>query len=192
MPKFRIISEPYRLDRFSPTIPTHRRIRGDESVQRGVTVVEAADVITALTQAIELREHRKYSITSIEEIFPAEALSFTDEQIAAALQQGSEQNNDKLDPEDFEGNLYEGTGFNDTVESVAGILGNTLLPGMFLTVTEDFDGANAIIHIRDQATGNYRATTQSMDRMINDRSAEGWDGVLSIARAIIDTAWPLL
>jgi len=192
MPKFRIISEPYRLDRFSPTIPTHRRIRGDESVQRGVTVVEAADVITALTQAIELREHRKYSITSIEEIFPAEALSFTDEQIAAALQQGSEQNNDKLDPEDFEGNLYEGTGFNDTVESVAGILGNTLLPGLFLTVTEDFDGANAIIHIRDQATGNYRATTQSMDRMINDRSAEGWDGVLSIARAIIDTAWPLL
>ena len=192
MPKFRIISEPYRLDRFSPTIPTHRRIRGDESVQRGVTVVEAADVITALTQAIELREHRKYSITSIEEIFPAEALSFTDEQIAAALRQGSEQNNDKLDPEDFEGNLYEGTGFNDTVESVAGILGNTLLPGLFLTVTEDFDGANAIIHIRDQATGNYRATTQSMDRMINDRSAEGWDGVLSIARAIIDTAWPLL
>lgn len=192
MRKFRIISEPYRLDRFSPTIPTHRRIRGDESVQRGVTVVEATDVITALTQAIELREHRKHSITSIEEIFPAEALSFTDEQIAAALQQGSEPGQDTLDPADFEGNLYEGIGFNDTVESVAGILGNTLLPGLFLTVAEDMDGANAIIHVRDQATGDYRATTRDMDRMINDRSAEGWDGVISIARALIDTAWPLL
>lgn len=192
MRKFRIISEPYRLDRFSPTIPTHRRIRGDESVQRGVTVVEATDVITALTQAIELREHRKHSITSIEEIFPAEALSFTDEQIAAALQQGSEPGQDTLDPADFEGNLYEGIGFNDTVESVAGILGNTLLPGLFMTVAEDMDGANAIIHVRDQATGDYRATTRDMDRMINDRSAEGWDGVISIARALIDTAWPLL
>jgi hypothetical protein len=192
MPKFRVISEPYRLDRFSPTVPTHRRIRGDESVQRKVTIIEAEDLFVALNETIELRGHRKRSITSIEEVFPVEALYFSDETIAAALQQGSEQGQDKLDPDDFEGNLYEAAGFNDTVISVAEILGDTLLPGLFLTVAEDMDGANAIIHVRDEATGDYRATTSDMDRLIQDRSAEGWDGVLSIARAIIDTAEPLL
>lgn len=146
----------------------------------------------ALTRAIELRDHRKHSITSIEEVFPVEALYFSDEQITAALQQGSTQSQEKLEPVDFEGSLYETAGFNDTVESVAEILGDTLLPGLFLTVAEDLDGANAIIHIRDQATGDYRATTAEMKRLIQDRSAEGWDGVISIARAIIDTAEPLL
>lgn len=192
MPTFRIISEPYRLDRFSSTIPTHRRIRGDESVQRNVTTVDAPDIIMALTLAIEQRDHRRHSITSIEEIYPVEALAFGDDEIAAALKQGSTQSQERLAPEDFEGNLYEEAGFNDTVASVAEILGDTLLPGLFLTVAEDLDGANAIIHVRDQATGDYRATTTEMKRLINDHSAEGWDGVLSIARAIIDTVWPLL
>ncbi|MCB5280644.1 hypothetical protein [Arthrobacter sp. ES1] len=192
MPKFRVISEPYRLDRFSPAVPTHRRIRGDESVQRKVTVIDADDLFVALHQTIELREHRKRSITSIEEVFPAEALYFSDDEIAAALKQGSTQSQEKLDPEDFEGNLYEEAGFNDTVASVAEILGDTLLPGMFLTVAEDMDGANAIVHVRDAATGDYRAATAEMKRMIQDHSAEGWNGVLSIARAIIDTAEPLL
>lgn len=192
MPNFRVISEPYRLDRFSPTIPTHRRVRGDETVQRIVTTVEAHDVITALTEAIKLGDHRKHSITSIEEVFPSEALYFSDDQITDTLQKGSTQSQEKLDPEDFEGNLYEAFDFNDTVVSVAEILGDTLLPGLFLTVAEDMDGANAIIHVRDQATGDYRATTAEMKRLIQDHTAEGWDGVISIARAIIDTAAPLV
>jgi hypothetical protein len=191
MPNYRVISEPYRLDRFFQKVPTHRRVRGDDSVQRTVTIVDAPDLFAALNAVIELRDHRRPSITSIEEVFPVEALHFSDETIAAALQQGS-QSGDRLDPDDFEGNLYEGAGFNDTVVSVAEILSDTLLPGLFLTVAEDMDGANAIIQVRDEATGHYRAATADMDRMIQDRSATGWDGILSIARAVIDTAEPLL
>ena len=192
MPNFRVISEPYRLDRFSPNVPTHRRIRGDQSVERKVTIVDAEDLFVALHKTIELRDHRKRSITSIEEIYPTEALYFSDEQITEVLQQGSTQSQEQLDPEEFEGNLYESVGFNDTVVSVAEILGDTLLPGLFLTVAEDMDGANAIIHVRDEATGDYRATTSEMKRLIQDHSAEGWDGVISIARAIVDAAAPLL
>jgi hypothetical protein len=196
MPNFRVISEPYRLDRFSLTVPTHRRIRGDDSVQRKVTIIEAEDLFVALHKTIELRDHRKRSITSIEEIYPAEALYFSDEQLDAVLRRPSGddplQDSDKLDPEDFEGNLYEAAGFNDTVVSVAEILGDTLLPGLFLTVVNDLDGDSAMIEIRDEATGHYRAATSDMRRLIQDRSAEGWDGILSIARAIIDTAEPLL
>jgi hypothetical protein len=197
MTKFRVISEPFRLDRFSPTIPTHRRMRGDRSVQRKVTVVEADTVFEALSRAVELGDHRKHSITSIEEMFPVEALSVTDEQLTAALRRtGRFEDPDQcasvLDPDDFEGEtLYESPNFNDTVESVAEVLGDTLLPGLYLTVASDMDGASGIVEIRDEATGQYRAETSDMRRLIEDRSATGWDGVLSIAKALIAAAGPL-
>jgi hypothetical protein len=196
MPKFRVISEPYRLDRFSPTVPTHRRIRGDESVQRKVTIVDAEDLFAAVNKATELRDHRKHSITSIEEIYPAEALYFSDEQITAALRQpaGYDPLTDceKLHPDDYVGqNLYDSADFADTVESVAKILGNTLLPGLSVSMVGDFDDNYTVIDIRDVATGLYCSTTAEVKSLILDRDATGWDGILSIARALIDTAAPL-
>lgn len=197
MPTFRIISEPYRLDRFSPTVPTHRRVRGDESVQRKVTTVDAPDLFVALNTAIELRDHRKHSITSIEEIFPGEALYFTDEQITAALRQPAGYNPladlEKLHPADYAGqNLYESADFVDTVESVTKILDSTLLPGLSLTIVGDFDDNYTIIDIRDVVTGLYRSTTADVKDLIQDRAATGWDGILSIARALIAAAEPLV
>lgn len=197
MPNFRVISEPYRLDRFSPTVPTHRRIRGDESVQRKVTIIDAEDLFVALHKTIELRDHRKHSIISIEEIFPGEALYFTDEQITAALRQpaGYDPLTDmeKLHPADYLGqNLYESADFVDTVESVAKILGTTLLPGLSLTIVGDFDDNYTVVDIRDVATGLYRSTTADVKELIQDHSAVGWDGILSVAKALIAAAEPLV
>lgn len=197
MPTFRIISEPYRLDRFSPTVPTHRRIRGDESVQRKVTTVDAPDLFVALNTAIELRDHRKHSITSIEEVFPSEALYFTDEQLTAALaRDDSEETADdfeRVDPEDYAGEiLYDRGDFVDIVESVAKLLAQTLLPGLSISLVGDFDDNYTVIDIRDVATGLYVSTTADVKTLIQDRAAIGWDGILSIARALIAAAEPLV
>lgn len=197
MPTFRVISEPYRLDRFSPTVPTHRRIRGDESVQRKVTTVDAPDLFVALNTAIELREHRKHSITSIEEVFPSEALYFTDEQITAALaRDDSEETADdfeRVDPEEYAGEiLYDRGDFVDIVESVAKLLAQTLLPGLSISLVGDFDDNYTVIDIRDVATGLYVSTTADVKTLIQDRAAIGWDGILSIARALIAAAEPLV
>jgi hypothetical protein len=195
MPKFRVISEPYRLDRFSPTVPTHRRIRGDESVQRKVTIVEADDLFVALHQTIELRDHRKRSIISIEEVFPAEALYFSDEQLNAVLRRPESESfieSDKLDPEDFAGELiYEHADFINTVESVVKLLGATLIPGLSISMVGDFDDNYAVIDIRDVASGLYVSTTSDVKDLTQDRSAVGWDGILSVARALIAAAEPL-
>lgn len=197
MSKYRVISEPYRLDRFAPTIPTHRRIRGDDSVQRVVTYVDAPDVLVALNEAIRLTDHRKHSITSIEEVVPSEALYFSDQKLTGALgQQEHDETSDgpeKLDPEDYAGKvIYEQADFTDTVESVATILRDTLLPGLSITLVGDFDDNFTVFDIRDEATGTYRSTTADVKELIQDQSAVGWDGILSIAKALISHAEPLV
>jgi hypothetical protein len=198
MPKFRVISEPYRLDRFSPTIPTHRRIRGDESVERKVTIIDAEDLFVALHKTIELRDHRKHSITSIEEIVPSEALYFTDEQLNAVLRltddgAAAADEAGRLAPEDYHGEIvYERADFVDIVESVAKLLGATLLPGLSVSMVGDFDDNYTVIDIRDVATGLYVSTTSDIKDLTHDRSAVGWDGILSVARALIAAAEPLV
>jgi hypothetical protein len=157
MPKFRVISEPYRLDRFSPTIPTHRRIRGDESVEHIVTTVDAPDVIMALTKAIELQDHRKHSITSIEEVYPAEALYFTDEELNAVLRlpdgvAAASEEVERLAPEDYHGEIiYDRADFVDIVESVAKLLRATLLPGLNVSMVGDFDDNYTVIDAQPSA-----------------------------------------
>lgn len=197
MTKFRVISEPFRLDRFSPTIPTHRRLRGDESVQRKVTVVEADNVFEALSRAVELGDHRKHSITSVEEVYPSEALSFTDEQLTTALSRpGGDKDIPDLErfvPEEYAGEtVYDRSDFIDIVEWVAMLLGATLVRGMSLSIVGDFDDQYAVVEVRDAATGLHVSTTAGLKALTQDRSAAGWDGVLSIARALIATAGPLV
>ncbi|MGY4541189.1 hypothetical protein ACVWY0_001098 [Arthrobacter sp. UYNi723] len=197
MTKYRVISEPYRLDRFSPTVPTHRRVRGDDSIQRVVTYVDAPDVLVALNEAINLTDHRKHSITSVEEVIPSEALYFSDQELTDALlrQEGDEPvaGPETLHPDDYAGKvIYEQADFTDTVESVATILRDTLLPGLSITLVGDFDDNFTVLDLRDEATGTYRSTTADVKELIQDRSAIGWDGILSIAKALIAAAEPLV
>jgi hypothetical protein len=197
MATFRIISEPYRLDRFSPSVPTHRRIRGDDSVERLATQIDAPDLFVALNKTIELRDHRKRSITSIEEVVPSEALYFTEEKLTAVLSLPESgdvaADSDRLLPDDYLGELiYDRADFIDIVESVAKILSNTLLPGLSVSMVGDFDDNYTVIDIRDAATGRYVSTTADVKELIQDRSAVGWDGILSVAKALIAAAEPLV
>jgi hypothetical protein len=201
MTKYRVISEPYRLDRFSSTVPTHRRVRGDSSVRRLVTTVEAPDILVALNDIIDLADHRKRSIISIEEVVPAEALYFSDQEITEALSQPNAEDEEALfgEPETLSAEkysddevIYESMKFNDIVESVAKRVSAYLLPGLGLTIISNLYNAYAMVEIRDEATGNYLSTPVDMGDLIQDRSAVGWDGILSIAKALIAAAESLV
>jgi hypothetical protein len=172
-------------------------VRGDDSVQRTVTIVDAPDLFAALNAVIELRDHRKPSITSIEEVFPVEALHFTDEQLNAVLRlpdsaAAAADEAGRLAPEDYHGEIiYDRADFVDIVESVAKLLGAALLPGLSVSMVGDFDDNYTVIDIRDVATGLYVSTTADVKSLIQDRSAVGWDGILSVAKSLIAAAEPL-
>lgn len=196
MSEYRIISEPYRADRFTRIAATHRRLRGDETVERLVTTVTAPDVVAALQFAIDAGDHRKRSITSVEEIIPAEALYFTDDELTAALSPMGRNPDvpddpNLLDASEFPDDqvLYEQAGFTETVKDVAMLLGRSLVPGLHLTVIDNEDGIEeyAIVEIRDAATRDYLSTSEDLSDLIEDRTATGWNGALSIAKAIISS-----
>lgn len=200
MAQYRIISEPYDKQ---PQVNAraHRRLRGDDTVDRVVTTVQAASILAAMmesTLGVQNHDHRGRSITSIEEVLPAEALYFSDEELTTALLQPETGTPfgepEKLDPDTFEQRvIYDTVVFNDAVEEVAKVLRETLLPGLYFTVIGSDDGdQSALVEIRDEATGNYRSTTSAMKDLIQDRAAVGWDGALSIAKALISTVSPLV
>lgn len=193
MSEYRVISEPYQvLNPMGPT-PKHRRVRGDAGVKRVITIVSAPDIFVAMHEAITQPEHQKRSITSIEEQFPVDALYFSDQDISDALRRLDLRIHDpesdlfeKLDPEDFNPDeALDPFTFATTFPLVATILADTLLPGLGLTVVADLDNSHVIVEMRDEATGTYRSSFVDIRDLIQDRSATGWNSVISIARAVI-------
>lgn len=193
MPNYRVISEPNRTAHPSCT-SAHRRLRGDGRIKRIVTHFVASDILKATQEAVASPEHTGNNIISIEERVPAEALNFSDHEISGALLLQAD-GIEKLSREDFPVTepLYEEAGFNDTVVSVVELLSDSLIPGLNISVVSNLDGDHyAMVEVRDEATGTYVATTADMRDLIEDRSATGWKGVVSIARALINTAEPLV
>lgn len=197
MTQYRVVSEPYTGQPFV-NAERHRRLRGDDTDRRLVTEVSAPDILVALNRAIEIGDHAGRSITSLGELLPAEALYFSDAELTAALRhdEDAEPSNDpeKLYPEEFEGRvLYDQASFEDIVESVVKVLRNTLLPGLSIKVIASDEGNQAaMLEVYDEATGVYHAKFGEMKTLIEDRSAIGWEGILSIAKAVISTAAPLV
>lgn len=196
MTSYRVISEPYQ--KRNDFLPAHRAMRGDSTVERRVTTVDAPDVIAALGQAINERQHSGRSIISLEEMLPQEVLYFSDEELTLALRQpegGTPAGEpDKVCPDDYEDQAIYGTvTFNDAVEEVAKVLRETLIPGLHFTLISSDDGDQyVVLEIRDEATGTYRSTTSATKDLIQDRNSVGWDGVLSIAKALINAVSELV
>lgn len=195
MPTYRVISEPWPVGHPIKE-DSRRRMRGDASVRRLVTTVDAPDFPAAVILAMVDSAHGSRNITSVEELVPAIALYVSDNELTDLLRQENDAEHDQepLHPADYEADetIFGSADFNGTVELVAAKLGESFLPGLFLTVVDDLDGAHALIQIRDEATGTYLAKTADMDDLIQDAEAPGWSAILSIASAILYQAQELV
>lgn len=197
MPEYRIVSEPISAQQKLAN-STQRAQRGDPAIDRTIQKVSAPNIYTAMMMAVEGGQHKGSSIISLEELLPAEAVFYSDDQLADALMRADVDKNDtevteRLYPEDYtEVVIYDTPSFNDTVSTVIDILRDTLVPGLHLTLSESEEGNWAMLEVRDDATGIYLATSAATKDLIDDRGAVGFDGLISIARAVINRAAPLL
>ena len=193
MPKYRIVSE---IDPGSDhREPRGERLRLDEA--RLVTIVEEHSLLDAALCWEPGREdpesHAERRIVSIEEVHPG--FEYTGEQISAALtdpgrnpHQGDQP---LIDPEDFPDDepLYASGDFIWTVHQVAEALRDCgLVPGLHISLLQNESGCvdYSMVEVRDDARGIYLARGAELKRLIDDRSATGWNAVLSIAKALID------
>lgn len=194
MPTYKVISEPWPVG--YPVVEHRRRLRGDASVRRLMTTVDAQNILTAVRAAIESGEHDGRGITSVEEATEFGALYASSEELNDLLRREEDGHHDQepLHPDDWEDDeaVFDTAGFNDAVAQVAAKLGESHLPGLFLTIVSDLDGDHALIQVRDEATGNYLAKTAAMEDLIHDREATGWNAILSIADAILYQAQELV
>lgn len=157
--------------------------------------VETFDVIaTSLVNAVLKvniqfgRENRSPRIVSAEEIFTLDPSEITDDEITHALTTGSPDYL-TLEPDDYDGiALYMGDSFDRTVNDVAEALRESgLVPGLNLSLLMNGEGwcDYSMVEIHDTASGTYRSVGRELKHLILDRDLTGWDGILSIARALI-------
>lgn len=185
MPTYRIISE---LD----AVPQHRQPRGNTPLQgqpRLVTIVDAGCLAEAAGDARDTQPHAQRRIIAVEEIHPG--LSFTDEQITAALTSDEFGTGEPfIDPQDFaeeDQPLYEQEYFGHTVELVvAALRESNLVPGLNISLLNNpSDEAYAMVEIFDEARNVYLSHGIEMRKITDDQTAVGWSGVLAIARELI-------
>lgn len=127
-------------------------------------------------------------VVAAEELLDIDIDSFTDEVLERALKNSSS----PIDLNEYEGlNLYPRSDFDSIVTDVASSLRDSgLVPSLHLSVLRDSDGVcdYTMIEIHDTASGTYRSVGRDSRRLIGDRSLTGRDGILSIARTLIETA----
>ncbi|MCI4659624.1 hypothetical protein [Cryobacterium zhongshanensis] len=150
--------------------------------------IVSTSLTTALLKAgIQFgRENRSPRIVSAEELLELDTSEITDADITHALTVGYE----TLEPNDYAGlNLYDQNDFEWTVNKVVEALReNGLVPGLNLSILMNPEGYcdYTMVEIRDSASNTYRSVGRDPKRLMNDRSLTGWDGILSIARALIE------
>jgi len=163
---------------------------GDASRPTRALVLRAASVADALAQASRGLVPLGHSVVAVEEGSPG--LVFADDALTAALSSAPEHEDLPLmDPEDYapDGPVYGGGDFLHTVELVADSLRDSgLVPGLTISPVQT-DGYDQYVMVEMHVEGNkYRATGRELKHLTDDRSAEGWDGVLAIARALLEAA----
>lgn len=184
MPNYRLVVQ----TNVSPRAQT----RAARSIDRAG--IESIDVTaTSLTGALLKvgiqfgREKRSPRIVSAEEILAIDFSEITDDDLTRALTQGPV----PLDPDDYDGlTFYEQIDFEWTVQKVAETLRESgIMPGLSLSILHDEQGMSdyTMVEIHDTASGSYRSVGRDSRRLMADRSLTGWDGILSIARTLIET-----
>lgn len=158
--------------------------------------VETIDITaTTLTNAllklnIQLgRENRKPRIVSAEEILDIDSGEITDDDLTKALTVDLDDYM-ALDPDDYDGVLlYEQDDFEWTVHKIAeGLRESGIVPGLNLSLLMTGEGYcdYTMVEIRDEASGSYRSVGRDSKHLIGDRSLTGWEGIVSIARTLIE------
>lgn len=87
--------------------------------------------------------------------------------------------------------LYDGPDVDSAIiEVTRALYESELIPGLGVSIEryESDDESWAIIAIYDGALRHYRSIGTATGRLTDDWSATGWDGVLAIARALINVA----
>lgn len=135
------------------------------------------------------RENRSPRIISAEEILHFDTSEITDADITQALTVGLPDYME-LDPDEYDGvELYDDDDYEWIVHKVAEALRtNGLVPGLSLSVLMNSEGYcdYALVETYDTALGTYRVVGRDPRRLIGDRSLAGWEGILSIARTLMD------
>ena len=159
-----------------------------------MTALWAPDILVAIHEAGVSPEHTSRSITSVEERVPVEALHFSDEDIIKALLQSSD-GSGKFDPKDMpEGSpFYKRDRFDNIVHLAAKLLAMSFIPGLHISFMDSKNKDHyAVVEVRDDTTGTYLVTKVAKHELTKDHDATGCNGLLSIARALIDIAEPLI
>lgn len=158
--------------------------------------VETIDITaTSLTNALLKvgiqfgRENRSPRIVSAEELLRFDTSEITDADLTQALTVGLPDYM-QLDPDDYDGLvLYDEDDYEWIAHKVAeGLRVNGLVPGLSLSVLMNGEGwcDFTLVEIHDSVSGTYRAVGRDPRRLIEDRSLAGWDGILSIARTLME------
>lgn len=177
MPTYRIVSE-LVADR------TPRASRGQDVPRRASTQI-TGDIAAALMRA-EADLPDGHRIIAIEEA-PTPVV-ITDEAITSAL---STEQDGWIAPDEFEPDetIYDSGSFIYTVHTVAEALNSAdLVPGLHISLLQNSSEYvdYSMVEIYDHLRGTYRSRGAELSDLTDDRSATGWDGVLAIARALID------
>lgn len=194
MPTFRITSQ-------ADTAAAHRQPRGigDKLSERArISTVEAADLSEAMSISRRSSDHQNRRIVAVEEIHPGIPMPSDEELTDVLTNPARNQQADEplMEKEEFEGpyvqrakTIYGGDDFVYLVEQVSTALRDSgVVPGLHLSLLSD---NYSMVEIYDQATAVYHSHGCELDRLTDDRSATGWDGVLAIARGLIMAAQPL-
>ncbi|MFI9629301.1 hypothetical protein [Streptomyces sp. NPDC052042] len=194
MPEYRIISE---IDQ-EATSREARGARPPADTARLLTVLEAESVHDALYRSMFVTpRHGNRRVISVEELHPG--FSYWDEEITAAITRPHPLTPDE--PPLIERDLYEGDrrplsqrgDLVSTVKKVVEALRDSgLVPGLTVSVLDDeADDPYAMVEVYDDARHLYLAQGTEARRLTDDPETVGWDGILAIARGLIDVSNPL-
>ncbi len=175
---------------YQPTTDGPRAPWGEESRPTRALVVRANSVAEALEAANRGLLPADHRAVAVEEGSPG--LIFTKEAISAALSSPRPgEDYPLIDPEDYEdyGLVYGGGDFMHDVQQVADALRDSgLVPRLSISPVGT-DGYDQYVMVEMHVTDNtYRATGRELKHLTEDRSAEGWDGIIAIARALLSAA----
>lgn len=185
MPTYRIVVQ----TKVSPEAET-RHVRSTE-----FSGVEFVDVTASTLAEAALEVARRHAgaeqpprIVSAEELLTIDLKNITDNALARTV-------GNQLSVEDLESYdgvvLYARPDFDSIIADVAAALRDSgAVPGLHLSLQRDADGVcdYIMVEIHDTATGTYRAVGRESRDLIADRSLTGHEGIISIARRLIETA----
>lgn len=175
-----------------------RRVRGEEHTHTSAETITAPTLILAAQELMQragiIRTIPR--IVAIEEISTWSADEITDAQIIQALTLDCDED-DRLDPEDYDDQttIYVDTDFEYLAQKVQQCLRTSgLVPGLELSLLHAEGGGveYTMVEVYDQALKTYRSKGSELKHLTSDRSATGFDGVVAIARALINTAQELM